>query len=473
MLDDQLTHARPQPLVRSLGVLGVLFLTLSVTTPASSVFVIVPGMLQSAGTGTVWALLIAGLICIATAYVYAELSSAWPIAGGEYVMVAHTLGPGAGFVMLGINLVNNLLFPPVASLGVSAMLANVVPGLPTIPTAIAVLAGATAVSVLNIRVNAWLTGIFLLVELGSLLAVAWFGFGGIGRPLATMLSNPVMPVPTGLVPASAASLGVATTIGIFALNGYGAAVYFGEEMHEAPRRIARTIIIAVVLALALIAIPVFAALMGAPDLRALLVADDPFGMLVGLRGGSQLAVWVAVGVVIAIVNAVIACILATARFLYGTARDRSWGRPLDPWMAAIHPRHGSPWLGTLLIGVFTIGCCFVPLTFLLVVSGAGLVAIYAGIAVAVIVSRQSGTSGTTGYRMPLFPLAPLVTLAALAYVLWSSWLDVEEGRPALIATAAQILLAVAYYRFVLKRRGDWTVHIPDCPSLAQQGASYR
>ena len=53
MLDDQLLPARPAPLVRSLGVMGVLFLTLSVATPASSVFVIIPGMLQVAGTGTV------------------------------------------------------------------------------------------------------------------------------------------------------------------------------------------------------------------------------------------------------------------------------------------------------------------------------------------------------------------------------------------------------------------------------------
>ena len=473
MLDDRLTHVPPKPLVRRLGVLGVLFLTLSVTTPASSVFVIVPGMLQSAGTGTVWALLIAGVICIATAYVYAELSSAWPVAGGEYVMVAHTLGPGAGFVMLGINLVNNLLFPPVAALGVSAMLASVVPGLPTISTAIVVLVGATAVSILNIRVNAWLTGIFLLVELAALAVVAWLGFGDIGQPLLQMLTHPVSASGGGLEPASAASIGVATTIGIFALNGYGAAVYFGEEMHEAPRLIARTILMAVVLALVSISIPVIAALMGAPDLSALLNSDDPFGMLVSLRGGGEMAAAVAVGVVIAIVNAVIACILATARFFYGTARDRSWGQPLDLWMAAIHPRHGSPWLGTLLIGVFTIGCCFVPLTFLLVLSGAGLVAIYAGIAVAVMVGRRSGKTGTTGYRMPLYPIAPVVTLVALVYVVWTSWLDLDEGRPGLIVTGLQILLAAAYYRFVLRRRGEWTVQIPDCPNPAHQGSSHR
>lgn len=136
---------------------GVLFLTLSVATPASSVFVIMPGMLQAAGSGALWAMLIASLVCVMTAFIYAELSSVWPVAGGEYVAVAHTMGPMAGFVMLGVSVFNNLFFPPVAGLGVSAVLATVIPGLPQVPVAIAVVAGATAVALLDIRVNALVT----------------------------------------------------------------------------------------------------------------------------------------------------------------------------------------------------------------------------------------------------------------------------------------------------------------------------
>ncbi len=115
-----MTQAKTQ-LDRSLGTAGVLFLTLSITTPASSLFVIVPGSLQIAGTGALLALAVAGVVCLATALIYAELSSAFPVAGGEYVMVGQTLGPGAGFVMLGVNACNNLLFPPVAALGVASL----------------------------------------------------------------------------------------------------------------------------------------------------------------------------------------------------------------------------------------------------------------------------------------------------------------------------------------------------------------
>lgn len=464
MLDDQMQPRAPTPLVRSLGVTGVLFLTLSVATPASSVFVIVPGMLQIAGTGAIWAMILAGIVCVATAFVYAELSSAWPVAGGEYVAVAQTLGPLAGFVMLGVNVFNNLFFPPVAGLGISAVLSTLYPGLPEVPTAIAVVVASTLVALLQIRVNAWLTGVFLLVEVLALVAIVALGFADSARPVGEFLLHPVMASAATLVPASPAAVGLATSIAIFALNGYGAAVYFGEEMREPSRLIARAILASLVLTLLFEIVPTVAVLAGAPDLHAIVSADDPFGLLARMRGNDAVAGAIAVGVVIAIVNAIIACILACARFFYGTARDGSWGRPLDAWMAQIHPRFGSPWIGTLIVGGVGVACCFLPLTLLLVLSGTGLVAIYAGIAVAAIVGRRSGATDHARYRMPLYPLAPVITLVALAYVVWTSWLDLEEGRPGLLMTGAQIVGSAAYYWFVVRRRGAWRVHVPEEPA---------
>ncbi|WP_242096235.1 APC family permease [Sphingomonas sp. CROZ-RG-20F-R02-07] len=452
------------PLTRSLGLLGVLFLTLSVATPASSVFVIVPGMLHAAGSGTIWALVLAGIVCVATAFVYAELASVWPIAGGEYVMVARTLGPLAGFVMLGINVFNNLLFPPVLGLGVSAVLSTVIPGLPQVPVAVAVVALSTLIGLLNIRVNAVLTGVFLAIEMLALVVVAVLGFAHATQPIGALVLHPVMPLGATLHPASPAAIGLATSVAIFALNGYGAAVYFGEELHEAGRQIGRAVLVALVATLVLEIVPIVALLMGSRDLHAAFVDDDPFGTLVLARGGPLLSGWIAVGVVIAILNAAIACILSCARFFYSTGRDGAWGRPVDRWMQAIHPRFDSPWLATLFTGAVGIAACFAPLTLLLVLSGAGLIAIYAGIAVAAMVGRRTGATAHAPFRMPLYPAAPVLTLVALAYVVYTNWLDLDEGRPSLIATAAQIVGAALYYGLVLRRRGAWVVRDPAEPA---------
>ena len=451
--------AAPTPLARSLGVAGVLFLTLSVTTPASSVFVIVPGMLQVAGTGAIWATLIAALVCVATAYIYAELSSAWPVAGGEYVMVAHTLGPLAGFVMLGINVFNNLIFLPVAGLGIREVLVGVLPALPQVPTAIAVVGACTLIGLLNIRVNALVTGLFLAVEVMALLAVTALGLVDVQRNPLEFLTYPEMAAGQGLAPASLTSIGVAASIAIFAFNGYGAAVYFGEEMLEAPQRIARSIMLALVFTLALEGLPLLAALMGAVDLRAILASSNPFGDLVTAMAGERAGQAMALGVALAIVNAIIAWVLACARFFYGTARDGSWGRPFDRWMTAIHPRWGSPHLGTLIVGGVGMALCFLPLRLLEVWSVAGLIAIYAGIAVAAMIGRHSGASRHATYRMPLYPLAPIVTLIALALIAVATWQDVEEGRPAIVATIIQIVIAAGYYLLVLRRR-RWQAVVP-------------
>jgi amino acid transporter len=453
-----------RPLTRSLGVWGVLFLTLSITTPASSVFIIAPGILAEAGTGAVYALAVAAIVSIATSYVYAELSSAWPVAGGEYVFVSQALGPAAGFVMLAVNLVSNILIAPVLALGTAEMMGSFIPDLPAVPVAVAVLAVVTVVAILNIRVNAVLTGIFLVIELLALVLVAWLGLIEPVQPAAVFL-EPVVPGQGGLAPMSLAGLGTATAIAIFAFNGPGCAIYFGEEMHDSGRRLSRAILASSLLAIVSIGVPVVAALAGAPDLQAFLSDADPFSSFVSERGGPVLAAFVAGGVVLAIVNAIIASLLACARFLYGSARDRSWNLWLDEALSAIHPRWGSPWLGTLIVGAVMIGCCFMPLSFLLVLSGAGLIVIYAGIAFASLVARRRDLTKAGHYRMPLFPLPPLVTLAALAVVIWATWLDVEEGRVALFATAAQIVLALLYYRLVLARR-NWRAWVP-----AEEGTS--
>ena len=458
---SELPHKLPLPelsvLPRCLGLLGVLFLTLSAASPASSLFIIVPGMLQSAGSGTLWAFLLASVVCVATAYVYAELSAAFPLTGGEYVMVGRTLGPCAGFVILVVNLISNVIFLPVVGLGVSAVLGTVVPGLPAVPVAIAVVVGSTLCAALNIRVNALVTGIFLGIEVIALLILVVLGLLHPVQPILPMLAHPTMEAHGALIATSLPAIGLATTVAIFALNGYGMAVYFGEEMHEPERRIAGVILLSFVLTFLLEVAPIVTVLLGAPDLPRLFAADDPFGMFIVAYGGSWLARVVAVGVAVAIVNAAIVTILAAARFFWCTARHRTWGVHWDALIGHVHPRLRSPLVATVGMGLLGTAGCFVSLSFLLILSGGGLIVTYAAIAVAAIAGRRGGATAHGPYRMPLFPAAPVVTLIALVGVLYANWQDVEQGRPALIATAAQMLFAVGYYWLVLRPRG-WEAH---------------
>jgi amino acid transporter len=137
---------------------GALLLTLSAVTPASSVFVIVPQVFAQAGTGAFISMAITALLSLPVAYVYAELSSAFPIAGGEYFMVGKTLGPAAGFVTLAMTAVGNMLAPAVLALGAATYLSAVIPGADPRLVGISILVATTLLAVLHVRTNAWVTG---------------------------------------------------------------------------------------------------------------------------------------------------------------------------------------------------------------------------------------------------------------------------------------------------------------------------
>ena len=114
---------QPPRLRRGLKVIGALLITLSAITPASSVFIIAPGVMAQAGTGAVWSFLAAGVVGVFMAFVYAELASAYPLTGGEYAIVGRTLGRLPGFMIMAM-----ILFTQVIIVAVIALYGPRVPG---------------------------------------------------------------------------------------------------------------------------------------------------------------------------------------------------------------------------------------------------------------------------------------------------------------------------------------------------------
>jgi amino acid transporter len=355
-----------------MGVFGVLLLTLSAITPACSLFVVVPGMIQEAGTGAFLAMLAAALIALAMGFVYAELASAFPLAGGEYAMIGRTLGPGAGFIYMGANTIAGMIAPAALALGAGTYLEAIWPEARHLSVALCIVGLATGCAVLNIRLNAWVTGCFLMVEVLALVVLTGLGLIHIRRPILELIHSPLVLDGGVLKPATIGAVALATSIGVFAYNGFGFAVYFSEEMHEAPHRIAKTIFLALAVTVALEFVPLTAVLLGAPDVGWLLASSSPFSLFVKETGGPWLNVAISLGIALAMLNALIALILMGARFFYSTARDRVWNEMVNRALVMVHRRFDSPWVATLLTGAIAGAACFIPLTALLVLTGTWL-----------------------------------------------------------------------------------------------------
>ena len=156
-----------QPLRRQVGAWGVLFLTMSALSPAASVFVAGESAVRSAGTGAALGFLAGGVIAAILALLYAELAASFPHAGGPYGSVAGALGSRAGFIVLSLFLVTSPAFMAFTALGFADYIHFLIPGIPQTTIGLAAVAVATLMSILNLRTNAWITGVFLAVEDGG------------------------------------------------------------------------------------------------------------------------------------------------------------------------------------------------------------------------------------------------------------------------------------------------------------------
>jgi amino acid transporter len=441
-----------------MGVLGSLFLTLSAETPASSVFVILPGVIEAAGTGALISMLAAGVVALCMALTYAELGSTFPSAGGEYAIVGSVLGPTAGFAVLGVNVANLLLACAVLSLGVADYLAPLWPGVSPLAVALSALALATGLGVLNIRSSAAVTGAFLAVELLALAVVTALGFAHPMRPVSEPLLHPVTLGPGGTLGAvGLGGLAAGVVVGLFAYDGYGSAIYLSEEVRDVRRRLVRAVLWALAVTTVAEVTALAAVLVGAPDIAGLLAAGD--GMIAGFTsqaGGAVLGRVISGGVALAILNAVIALVLMTGRQLYATARDGVWPAAAGRAMTAVHPRFGSPWVATVLAGGLSAGLCLLPMNLLLTLSGSGVTLIYTALSVACL-RHGKGRASAPGWRLPLWPAPPLLALALLLVFALSSLKDNAASFAVSLACAGA---SAAYYVLVLKPRRGWRLRGP-------------
>ena len=331
-----MTGAPKEPFQRSMHGFGALMITLSALSPAIGVFAVGSNVIHQAGTAVFPAFVLAVLVGIAVANVYGELGSAFPDTGGEYTIVGRTLGPAWGFSMLGNNLVGFALANALVGLSMVKYLAVLTPGLPAIPTAIALVVIVTGMAILNIRVNALVTGLFLAAELAALIAVAVLGFAHPHRGIMEAAFSMRAMTPSGeLGSASLSLLGGASVAALYAFNGYGAVVFLAEEMHEPAKADgARGVLCAGPCGADRACCLCSPMLISAPDLKR---ADR-----VGIAHRHTSPRWsagrcgrkiVSLCVALANFNCMIVVALLGARQLYATGRDHAWPAPVSKALA--------------------------------------------------------------------------------------------------------------------------------------------
>lgn len=463
------THNPATRLQRRLSTFDALLLTLSCLSPVFSVYGPGADVLHQSGTGA--AALFALGIAVAAVWgmVYAELGSAYPYAGGDYVGVGSILGPAAGFACLVLWAV--IILPTDAYLAklIGTYGTQVLPHVEPALLVYGSILFAVSAALLTVRASALLTGVFLAIEFAAVLALVVAGLAHPAPDALAAVLDPRLPGPSGWLPVGAAALGLGAVNAAFATVGGNQAIAFGEELIDPHRNMGRVILASCLLGALAIALPVLAVVIGAGADPQVLRSPAPFSAFITEIAGHSADVALSAAVALAVFNALIAQMMFAARLCYSFARDRVFPRPVNTLLAKVHGRSGAPRIATLTVGALSAACALlsehVLLVFIsgLVVYGLGLVS------VAVLVGRARGlTGGAQRWRSPLYPLVPLLGLALALGFGAADWADASIGRPSLLALGGLLGLALLWYRFVLSRRpGGWA------PSLATGASSQK
>src|SRR5579875_4103110 len=112
---------------RTITVVGQIGIALATISPVAGVFANIQGILGAAGSGMLWAYLIAAVITIGVAFTYGEMGSIYPVTGGLYSIVRNVLGPTLGFVALTDYLIQAAFMPATIALGAAQYFQTLMP----------------------------------------------------------------------------------------------------------------------------------------------------------------------------------------------------------------------------------------------------------------------------------------------------------------------------------------------------------
>ena len=460
--------APPSPaagkLHKQLGTLGCLLLALSCLSPVLSIFGIGSDVLQHAGSAAAPLFLIGIGVAVIWAVVYAELGSAYPYAGGDYVGVGSILGPWAGAITLAIWAAT--MGPQVAfqAKTIATYVTDVLPAAPAYLVTAVALIGAVGVALLTVRTGALVTGLFLTIELIAVVALTAAGVMHPSHHPQAVIAHPLVAGPGGvLIAPTFAALALAGVNTAYATVGGNQALYFGEELIDPHKRMGRVVLIACLVGAVAIAVPVIMVVLGAPDLAAVLRSPAPMAAFAAQTLGPAAGKALSACIALAIFNAMIVQIMMGARLYFSLGRDELFAGPVNRFLDGVDHRSGVPRRATLVLAVFSAGCCLISAHALLVFMNGLLVYAWGLVCLAVLIGRLRGKTGGPGFwRAPLGILAPVLGLVLALVFAIADIADPDAGRPSLLIMGVIVIIAVLWSRFVLERRpGGWTPTLVD------------
>lgn len=308
-------------------------------------FGIFGGVYQASGGMVALTYIIGMLAMMFTANSYAQMASAFPMAGSVYTYAGRGFRPWVGFLTGWGILLDYVLIPGLLYLVAAVAMNSIVSAVPVWIWLVAFVVLNTVVNYLGIEMTAKVNRIMLIGELIVLAIFLVIGLVAVAQGKGNGFSFDAFFNPAtfswGLV------LG-AVSVAVLSFLGFDGISMLAEENKDSARSIGRAMVAALLLAGALFIVQTWVAAMLVPHPDTLLTEGDPAGTAfydaAGV-GAAWLSTVTALATAIAwgFANSLVAQ-AATSRLLFAMARDKQ----LPAFLAVVNPKHKVPVNATFL-----------------------------------------------------------------------------------------------------------------------------
>lgn len=393
-----------------------------------------------AGPAVALSFVAAGIVCALAALCYAEFASTVPVAGSAYTFAFATLGEFPAWIIGWDLMLEMMLGAAVVAVGWSGYLTSLLESLGIVlphaiagegatfnlPAALVVLA-LTAILVAGIKLSSRFNLIIVTIKIAVVLLVIVAGLFFVNAanytpfvppskptPAVEGLAAPLIQVLFGITPVAFGVLGIfsAAAIVFFAYIGFDVVATAAEETRN-PRRDLPIGIIASLIICTILYVAVSLVVVGMQPYSQL-SESAPLADAFKAVGQTWAATLISIGALAGLTTVVMILMLGMSRVMFAMSRDNLLPRGLS----RVHPRFGTPYRITILMGVIVaVLAGLVPLSTIAELVNIGTLFAFVIVSIAVVILRRTRPDLPRSFRTPLVPLVPILSVLACLYLM--------------------------------------------------------
>ncbi|MEU2842502.1 amino acid permease [Streptomyces sp. NPDC007076] len=399
---------------------------------------------ETAGPATALAFVIAGVVCALAALCYAEFASTVPVAGSAYTFSYASLGELVAWI-IGWDLVLEFaLGTAVVAVGwsgyVRSLLENFGWHMPGVLSgtdvakgfgfdilAFALVLVLTVVLVLGMKLSARVTTVVVAIKVAVVLIVIIAGLFFVKaanytpfipeaqpQPSGSGLTAPLVQLMFGFAPTNFGIMGVFTAASVvfFAFIGFDVVATAAEEtklpQRDMPRGILASLFICTVLYVAVSL--VVTGMEHYTDLSVEAPLADAFKAV----GHPVYAGLISFGAAIGLTTVCLILLLGQTRVFFAMSRDGL----LPRFFSKTHPKYGTPYRPTILLGVIiALVAGVTSINELATLVNIGTLFAFVVVALGVLVLRRTRPDLPRAFRTPWVPVIPVLSVAASVWLM--------------------------------------------------------